>query len=530
MRYTIRSAVMGKAKSPSSPQINLVQQFFIHSNPERHKEIQYCLAMNVLNPNINYIYLLTEYEKEYTPYTAEQLGITSEKIIQIPLPHRLKYSDVFHLVENINCAGYVIIANADIFFDETLQQVLQSNMNEQPLVACQLRYEYDGHMANTKIFGPRADSQDAWIYHSSWNSRLYHNKKVFDFQLGQAGCDNHLSYLFKICGFELINDPEKVHVFHYHKTQIRDYNQKDAIKPPYLFIMPIGCSMEMDVDMNHQELMYNYITTQLIKKERFIIPRVAGIENITAHEILNDKEPRYAVMKNNAGILLSDIVSVRKYGEMYFDAFKNCQVYTGWDKMGGDYVYAGIRPSHEYIDDTLCGGKLKVWAHCLDIFDYIYANKIWTTALRGKKVLIVSSLIKSIKLQIEKGEMYPNELFPECEFVYIKPPQTHGKHISLEWDRELELFNERLAQVGDYDVALVSAGGYGNLICNEIYKQGHSAIYVGGVLQMYFGIYGNRWLNEKPAAVKMFKNERWVRPLPEERPPGYNELEGGCYY
>lgn len=530
MKYISRSEPMENSKNPEPSQINLFQQFFIHPNPERQQEIKYCLAMNVMNPLIDYIYLLTEYETDYTPFTANELGINSEKIIQIPINHRMRYSDVFHFVKELNCSGYIIVANADIFFDESLANVIKSGMNEKPQVMCQLRYEYDGHLANTKIFGPRYDSQDAWIYHSKWNPLVHKHNKVFDFQLGQAGCDNHISYLFKICGFGLINDPEKVHILHYHQTQIRDYKVENRIKPPYLFIMPVGVSVEIDVDINHQELLYNYITTQFIKNERFIIPRVAGIENITAYEILNDKEPRYAVMKNNAGILMSDITSVRKYGEMYFDAFKNCQVYTGWDKMGGDYVYGGIREGHKYIDDNLCGGKLKIWAHCLDIFDYMYANKIWTNALRGKKVLIVSAFIKSIKQQIEKGEIYPKELFPECEFLFIKPPQTNGKHISLEWNRELELFNERLAKVGEYDIALVSAGGYGNLICNEIYKQGHSAIYVGGVLQMYFGLLGHRWEEEKSSAVKMFMNERWTRPMEEERPPGHKDIESSAYW
>ena len=259
------------------------------------------------------------------------------------------------------------------------------------------------------------------------------------------------------------------------------------------------------------------------------MPRVAGIENVTAYESLQDKEPRYGVMKNNAGIFMSNMVSVKKYGEMYLEAFKNCEVYTGWDKKGGDYVYNGIRESHEYIDN-LCQTNVKVWAHCLDIFDYIYNDKIWTTALRCKKILIVSAFIKSIKLQIEKGEIYPKELFPECEFLYIKPPQTNGKNISLEFDEELELFNERLAKVGDYDVALVSAGGYGNLICNEIYKQGKSSIYVGGVLQMYFGLLGKRWEEEKTSAVKMFINERWTRPMEEERPSGHKNIENSAYW
>jgi hypothetical protein len=59
----------------------------------------------------------------------------------------------------------------------------------------------------------------------------------------------------------------------------------------------------------------------------------------------------------------------------------------------------------------------------------------------------------------------------------------------MEWDRELDIFCQKLDNcLNGCDVALVSAGGYGNLICNEIYKRGVSSVYVGGVLQMYFGI------------------------------------------
>ena len=82
----------------------------------------------------------------------------------------------------------------------------------------------------------------------------------------------------------------------------------------------------------------------------------------------------------------------------------------------------------------------------------------------------------------------------------------------------------------EYDVALVSCGGYGNLVCDAIYQQGKSAIYVGGVLQMYFGILGNRWIIERPDIVKLFLNECWSRPKVEERPNGHHMVEKSCYW
>jgi hypothetical protein len=216
MRYIENSGslIIGEQ---TETQINLFVQFFIHPNLERYNEIKSCLKYNVLNPFINYIYLLNEYQPDgtYRPFTEEELGIHSEKIIQIPLGHRLQYNDVFRLAKDLNCTGYNMLANADIFFDESLENILRSDMNERPIMMCQLRWDYDGTPMGIKIFGPRADSQDAWIWHSKWNNKL--QNKAFAFQLGQAGCDNHIAYLFKVCGFELVNDPELVHCLHYHK-------------------------------------------------------------------------------------------------------------------------------------------------------------------------------------------------------------------------------------------------------------------------------------------------------------------------
>ena len=81
-----------------------------------------------------------------------------------------------------------------------------------------------------------------------------------------------------------------------------------------------------------------------------------------------------------------------------------------------------------------------------------------------------------------------------------------------------------------FDIALCSCGGYGNLVCAEIYKLGKSAVYVGGVLQMYFGIYGNRWMRERPDILKLFMNKHWTRPKNNEKPSGHNKVEGSCYW
>ena len=166
-----------------------------------------------------------------------------------------------------------------------------------------------------------------------------------------------------------------------------------------------------------------------------------------------------------------------------------------------------------------------------NIFHNIFSTP-WTHALRGKRLLIISSFVDSFKKQLPHLEkIYGVDLFPECEFVFLKPPQTHGLPNCRDFTEELDDFMKKVEAIkDDFDVALCSCGGYGNLVCGKIFEMGKSAIYVGGVLQMYFGVLGQRWLRERPDAVRLFMNEHWSRPQDSEKPKNYQQVEGSCYW
>ena len=537
MKYFTTSESLQVGEIKNEP-IHLFMQFFIHKNKKRYKEIKTCLKFNVANPWIQTIYLLNENQPDgsYRPFTAKELGTDSDKIIQLPLGRRMEYADAFKYAHKLNRVGYNIVINADIFLDDSLQNLFRSNLHEKPLMMCQLRWEYDGTPGGIKLFGPRADSQDAWIWHSNWNTLLI-NKKVFDFQLGQAGCDNHITYLFKLCGFGLVNDPGLVHCLHYHKTEIRDYSLKDVIKPPYILIIPENVNGgKSDVSFEDNTVLYDYLRGKIEKNEPFVVPRIAGIENAVAfnghHNFTIHPQSIYN-MKNNAGVYLPNEKSVKKYAESYLDAFRNCDLYTGWSTVGSDNVYAFYKQSHDFIEYTLCKTKKKLWAEsALEIYNYINYTP-WTLALKGKRILIISAFTESIKEKIAiREKIYGRDLFPECEFVFLKPPQLSGDNPSQEWQAEFTQFCAKLDSIREnYDVALLSCGGMGNPICNYIYTEHKkSAIYVGGVLSMFFGVWGKRWANEKKSILKMYLNEHWSRPKVSERPLGWEKIEGGTYW
>lgn len=157
--------------------------------------------------------------------------------------------------------------------------------------------------------------------------------------------------------------------------------------------------------------------------------------------------------------------------------------------------------------------------------------------LKGKRILIVCSHERSIQQQIPKvDEIFaPFKIFEDCTFITIKPPMTvGGNHENRDWTHHLESFYERLDPLRDeFDIALIAAGGYGFHITDYIYTTlKKSSIYVGGALQLYFGIMGKRWKSWfTKESFTYFPNDSWLEsPLEEDVPPNTNNVEGSCYW
>jgi hypothetical protein len=558
MIYLLISEPATKLPKKSKEETHLFMQFYVDANPKRQAEIRACLYKNLENPFVRKVHLLNE-----RLYTNKELGVKSAKIVQTVIGSRLKYGDIFRYVNQNNIQGYIIIANSDILFDATLENLFYSDISLSKKVFAQLRYEYNPiDPSISRLFGPRYDSQDVWIFHSNFvlNQK---QTKLLDFPMGKPGCDNRLIYILSILGYTIINDPAFIRTLHYHSSQQRNYTAKDAIKEPYGLVVPNGHSFQncanvfglQDVysdistmpKFSDNDTMYNYILSKFAKHESFIIPRVAGFENDFAYigdvwaktGNITDKsisflKDRLHPFANNAGIYVRNQQEIMEYARKYQSAFEHCELYTGWEPHGGYYRHIPL--SHDYITTTYANKQL-VWTTALNIFYYIYSNP-WTRALRGKRILIVSAFADSILEKIPfREKIYDGvDLFPECTFIAIRPPQTQGDYYNGMGDKEyfgdhLTKFTTELDKIRElYDVALVSCGGYGNLVCNHIFESGKSAIYVGGVLQMYFGIMGSRWLKDEPDVVRLFLNEYWTRPKEQERPSGYKGIENGCYW
>ena len=570
---------------PEKEDVFLFLQYFEPKNNEKLKELQKTMYFNVQNQTFKKIYLLNE---KY--YTKKELGVDMlpkdcyNKIIQKNIEKRLSFKLLFDFIKKEKINGYIVIANTDIFFNYTIKNVLLTNLSKQKAMYSLVRYEYTNKKLNKcKLFGDgRADSQDVWILHSNY---IPDNTKIFDFNFGVPGCDNKLVYLFLILGYKIFNDPFLLKTFHNHKSEIRNYN--GFVPTPHCYVIPsmptnnhisklckhthlLKDHKNIENETNYfKNMVYNdnnilidYLKKKIKKNQKFIIPRIAGVENNVTFitymlnrklennlydlhdgklDIKNEKliknmehhihfsgiKNYLKVMKNNAGILLSSPYALTKYTKEYLSAFENCDIYLGWGKWGNVYKY--IVDSHNFIDKKF-KNKTKISALSMDIFNYIHNP--WTHCLKGKRILIVSPFVESIKEKVSiRKEIYGVDLFPDCTFVYLKPPQTQGLIRSKDYYIELFPFIKNLEKIkDDFDIALCSCGGYGNIVVNHIYEMGKSAIYVGGVLQMYFGIYGMRWMRERKDIMNLYMNSYWSRPKEKEKPEGFENVEESAYW
>jgi hypothetical protein len=114
--------------------------------------VWFCLLKNCLNRLIDKIYVFNENTYNYE---------TNSKIENISIMTRPTYEDFIEFINlNTNENDINIIANSDIYFNETLSIINQINMDN----TCISLTRWDINEDWNKIFFNRSDSQDCWIF------------------------------------------------------------------------------------------------------------------------------------------------------------------------------------------------------------------------------------------------------------------------------------------------------------------------------------------------------------------------------
>ena len=282
----------------------------------------------------------------------------------------------------------------------------------------------------------------------------------------------------------------------------------------------------------------NFILDKDSKNEKFFIGRLSGNEpNLSGRILSKQNIPNYLFqeMLGTAGIQFLTNEDLKSYVKQYTESCKNSTLLSVWS--GGMYKQA---ENYYNLLDKICPNQKRICAQALEPFYFMKESEYkMNQYFINKKVLIISSHKKTIESQLPiHGEIFDKPIFHETtEFYIYKPPQQNGgNHDSNSWIYHYEIIKKELSKICeefDFDIALVSCGGFGMITSNFIYKElNKNVMYIGGGLQLYFGVKGNRWIRH-PVISKMMNN-KWCSVKEEDRPKSLSKnprlCENSCYW
>ena len=276
---------------------------------------------------------------------------------------------------------------------------------------------------------------------------------------------------------------------------------------------------------------FSKLTNLIGSGSPFLIGRLSGNETAFCGNELYNISSSHSTLKNLtnvAGIQFSSQESKKKYVKFYSQSFRSCDLVVNFPD--DSTIHKLNHNFNQYCNEKfpgLCHIHLRTLEpyYFMEDKDYKFNEQ-----LEGKKILVISSHLCSMKKQLSKlNYLFPKNIFKKNRFSFIKPPITHGNvDTSNDWQNHWQNLINKVKEES-FDIALVSCGGYGMVTAAFIReKLNKSAIYVGGALQIWFGIKGKRW--DQHPIISNFYNKHWVRPQNSEMPNGHELIEGSCYW
>jgi len=244
--------------------------------------------------------------------------------------------------------------------------------------------------------------------------------------------------------------------------------------------------------------------------------------HLRKQNLLKDrKKLPHRLVIENCGFFPASEDAVEQFGDLMIESMKQCDIFCVWYNICEDYFVQRYGKS----DITLIHRKV------LDFWNF---DQSWTGALKDKKVLVIHPLDELIQKQYEhRKEIFTNESYlPAFELRTLKAVQTiagtEDPRFST-WFDALQYMYEEAMKI-DFDIALIGCGAYGYPLAAKLKESGKQAVHMGGVIQILFGIRGNRWDNDAEALLMRYVNEAWMKPDVKDIPQNAEQVEGSCYW
>jgi hypothetical protein len=190
-------------------------------NPARACEYAQALARNCSNRHIEKVWVFFE--------DASLLWFSHSKIWKVPHGARLKFCDLFDIADRELAGKVCIIANSDIYFDDSLGQLRGYDLRGKLLALSRWETTVDGKIEYNGLQW----SQDAWIFRPPIIVPI-----KCDFPLGILACDTRLNYEARAAGLEVLNPCKTIRAIHLHMSAVRNYTLATRLGGKEAWVQP----------------------------------------------------------------------------------------------------------------------------------------------------------------------------------------------------------------------------------------------------------------------------------------------------
>ena len=199
---------------PQEPKIILFTPYYKAKHSERQEELIYCLKKNTQCDEIEKIILVID--DEHIP------EVESPKIEIVKIDARPTYLDWVELTEK-RCQNQIsILANTDIYFDESITRIREIFAADPQGFVALSRYEKEEE--NYTLHKTPHWSQDVWAVSGDFKfTKSFKNS--LRVSLGVPRCDNKIAYLFAIHGAPVYNPCHHIKTVHVQESQLRYYDK-----------------------------------------------------------------------------------------------------------------------------------------------------------------------------------------------------------------------------------------------------------------------------------------------------------------
>jgi hypothetical protein len=197
--------------------IHLLTTFFTH-DAARLEEFRHCLRQNVGNPHIDGIVLFFEgYDEAGLPEDLRR-ELRHGKIRIVPVSERPAFRDFFAYANTRFAGDLVVVANTDVFFDDSLRKLKNVNFHNLFVALSRHNVLTPNPPVRLDLQGNgKTGSHDAWVFRAPLRS--FHD----DIRCGIIGCDAYINQKAIDAGMDVENPCGSVRVYHWHfQGQRRD--------------------------------------------------------------------------------------------------------------------------------------------------------------------------------------------------------------------------------------------------------------------------------------------------------------------